>query len=482
METESFFELYRQRQIYYDNYMKLYSVLNKKYRYIDGLRFYHFLFPSNEFKGDFNTDYSRPNAIFLYKDHPVNLIGITDLKKRDKLHRRIMLQDTWLEDFKKYVDLSPLALCSGLSYRGRVNRLENAQKAHALIFDLDNVGINELENLLLRIGKKVSTRTLPQPTFIVISGTGLHIYYVFDEPIDLYPNIKLQLKALKYDLTFRIWDYKSTTQEKQIQYQSINQAYRMVGSDNSKYGLEVVAFKTGERVTIDYLNEYVIDEKNKVDLTKLFAPSKYTLEEAKENFPDWYQRVVIDKNKNANKWHIKRNLYDWWIRQIDLVKGGHRYYFLMCMSIYAVKCDIPKDELRKDMIRIFDQLKEVEHSNQLTKEDIHSALEIYDRSFYNFTINDIVKLTDIPILKNKRNYRKQETHLKLARNQLALLKELGEVNVGRPLGSGTKEELVKKYRKKHPNAGPTEIARALGISRTTVYKYMKEVPDHGKNN
>ena len=26
--------------------------------------------------------------------------------------------------------------------------------------------------------------------FLVLSGTGLHIYYVFQQPIDLYPNIK----------------------------------------------------------------------------------------------------------------------------------------------------------------------------------------------------------------------------------------------------------------------------------------------------
>ena len=35
------------------------------------------------------------------------------------------------------------------------------------------------------------------PTFLVLSGNGLHLYYVFEEPIDLYPNIKIQLKKPK---------------------------------------------------------------------------------------------------------------------------------------------------------------------------------------------------------------------------------------------------------------------------------------------
>jgi len=279
------------------------------------------------------------------------------------------------------------------------------------------------------------------------------------------------LKSLKYDLTFTLWDYKGTTKEKQIQYQSINQSFRMVGSINDKYNLEVISFKTGELVDIETLNQYVIEDKNKVDLNKPFAPTKYTLEEAKENFPDWYQRVIIDKNKNQNKWHIKKDLYNWWKNQYTKIKGGHRYYFLMCMSIYAVKCDIPKRELKKDMYEIYEKIKLIEHTNSLTKEDVHSALEIYDRAYYNFKIDDIIKLTDIRIEKNKRNYRKQEQHLKIARATRDILHENWREGNGRPKGSGTKENIVRNYIKEHPEDSPTEISKALGISRTTVYKY-----------
>ena len=77
------------------------------------------------------------------------------------------------------------------------------------------------------------------------------------------------------------------------------------------------------------------------------------------------------------------------------------------------------------------------------------------------------------IERNKRNYRKQETHLKIARGTKETLKELGEMNPeGRPVGSGTKEELVKEYIEKNPEDNPTEISKALNISRTTVYKYI----------
>lgn len=63
---------------------------------------------------------------------------------------------------------------------------------------------------------------------------------------------------------------------------------------------------------------------------------------------------------------------------------------------------------------------------------------------------------------------KTSRNLKRARGQLELLKEMGEVEVGRP----SKESLVREYLEDNPDHSPTEIARNLGISRTTVYKYI----------
>ena len=73
-----------------------------------------------------------------------------------------------------------LTLCSGLVYRGRSNKLEHAQRMNALIFDLDGVGLGELRNLFLRFGgDPEKLRRLPMPTFLVLSGTGLHCVLLF---------------------------------------------------------------------------------------------------------------------------------------------------------------------------------------------------------------------------------------------------------------------------------------------------------------
>lgn len=459
----------------HSDYKEVFQILNSKYEEVFGYDFYKYLFPNNENAGEFNTDFSKPNAIYLYQDEK-------DQEEKRRLRRRIMLNDTWENDYKSYVEGNPLTLCSGLSYRKRANKITNAQQMRALIIDLDGVGAGELENLFLRFGKNPATiRSLPIPTFLVMSGSGLHVYYVFKEPVDLYPNIKIQMKSLKYDLTFKIWEYKATSKEKQIQYQSINQAFRMVGSMNDKYGTPVKAFRVGEEVTLEYLNEYVIDKNNQVDINKPFKPSKMTKAEAKEAYPEWYQRVVVEKKIKLKKWDIKGKqgyaLYDWWKKQVGKIRGGHRYYYLMCLAIYACKCDVPKKQLKEDMAVMFDELKGVEHGNPLTEYDIESALETYDKEYYNFTIADIEKLTDVRIKRNKRNYRKQKLHLKIARGTRDILYENWREGAGRPKGSMNKEhpkeKLVKDYIKDHPADNPTQIAKALKISRPTVYKYMK---------
>lgn len=437
------------------------QILSSQYEQVKGYDFYRDIFPDNENEGEFNTDFSKPNAIYLYQD-----------EETKKMKRRIMLNDTWEHDYMNYVECNPMTLCSGLSYRRRANKLENAQRMNALIFDLDGVGEEELENIMyLTTMPPSQIRSIPMPTYMVASGTGLHLYYVFKEPIDLYPNIKVQLKSLKYDLTYRFWNPTATSKEEQIQYQSINQGFRMVGSINGKYGTEVVAFRTGNRFTIDDLNAYCDSKENQVDVNKPFRPTKITKEQAKEQYPEWYQRVVVGGDKRTKKWDIKGKqgyaLYEWWRTHATKIKGGHRYFYLMCMSIYACKCDVPFKKLKKDMADDFLIVAKSKHSNLLTEDDMKSALEMYSKEYYNFKIDDIEKLTDIRIERNKRNYRKQEQHMEVMR----AIQNVTNPNWREGNGRKPKKDIVKKWRKNNPTGKPKECIQATGLSKNTVYKW-----------
>ena len=444
------------------------TMLESQYTEINGFDFYRYIFPDNENSGELRTDFTKPNAVYLYQDGRDSGTGRL-------LRRRIMLADTWEDDYAEYVEGNPLTLCSGLSFRGKRNRLQNAQRMNALVFDLDGVGAHELRNLFLRFGKPAEwIRTMPMPTFLVASGGGLHVYYVFERPVDLFPNIKLQLKALKYDLTFRLWEFKATSTQKEIQYQSISQGFRMVGSVNGKYGNAVRAFQTGGRVTLEYLNQYAKPD-NRVDILKPFKPSRMTKAEAKEAYPEWYQRVVAGQQQKMKKWDIKGKqgyaLYEWWLRQIGEVKGGHRYYFMMCLVIYACKCDVPREKLEEDLYAAFEQLRLVEHDNPLTEDDIRSALETYNREYYNFTIADIEKLTDIRIERNKRNGRNQKKHMEVMRAVQSVVNPDWRQGNGRP----SAEKDIWEYMAAHKEARKAEVIRCTGKDKKTVYKYYDRI-------
>ena len=208
-----------------------------------------------------------------------------------------------------------------------------------------------------------------------------------------------------------------------------------------------------------------------------------TKEEAKIKFPEWYANT-FDENGNrrkdrpqSGKWDIKGKvhgsdpfaLYHWWMRQTDLAKGGHRYFFLMCMSIYASKCDVPKAKLREDMLTVFEELKNIEHENPLVKEDMESALEAYSKEYWNFTIDNISKITAVRIEKNKRNGRKQAQHLARARAVQVLDYPEGEWRNkdGRP----TARQTVSEWREANPEGKKIDCHRDTGLSRVTIDKW-----------
>ena len=124
-----------------ESFIKVESILSSHYEEIQGEDFYRYIFPKNQNKGEYSGDYSQPNAIYLYKDPE-------EKDSQRTLRRRIMLNDSWHQDYENYIKDNPMTLCSGLSYRGRRNRLENAQEMNALIFDLDAVSENEVKMLL----------------------------------------------------------------------------------------------------------------------------------------------------------------------------------------------------------------------------------------------------------------------------------------------------------------------------------------------
>lgn len=414
-----------------------------------------------------------------YKSNPIAYWKNEDAETG---HFRIMFEDTF-EEILVELQKADFAILNGSTYFGRRNVQSHVSKMYALPFDLDDVTDETLNAFL---SGAINGGAYPIPQYISLSGHGVHLYYVFERPIPMFPNIKLQLKELKYALTDKLWN-QYTSNTKKPQHQGINQGFRVIGGKTKPDAVEPIVrvFRLNEHPTnLDHLCEFVPDEF-RVDENKLFKESKITLEQAKKKYPEWYEKVVLNKDKRPKKWDIagKVNgdnpyaLYDWWKRQI---KGGaaygKRYFNIMCLAIYGVKCDVSFDKVQKDAYELIPFMNALNPNEPFTKADVNVALECYDDRYCTFPRKDIAKISGIHIEPNIRHYQKRKWHLEDIRAKKARMKVRGQSfknPEGRPEGSGTKEPLVKEYVAAHPEATVSEIARAVGISRTTVYKWMK---------
>ncbi len=412
-----------------------------------------------------------------YKANP---IGWWKNEDSSKGHYRILFDDTFEKTLTE-MQKADFSLLNCVTYFGRERKQEHASKMYAMIFDLDGLDDEKLNNFL---NAAYVADVYPIPNYICLSGHNAHLYYVFDEPISLYPNIRLQLKELKYALTEKIWNQYTSTLE-HVQKQGIFQAFRVVGGKTKTDATykKVHAFRLNEHpFNLDQLGKYIPDER-KVDTSKIFKESKYTLEDAKEKFPEWYEKVVLNKDKTPKAWDIKGKvhgddpyaLYHWWLWKIrQQATFGHRYFCIMMLAIYAIKNDVPEETLKEDAYSLIPLFDSYAPDHPFTKTDVDSALECFDERYRTFPRNDISHLSAIHIEPNKRNYLKQDQHLYLARRRKEDMKAMGlsmKSPEGRPKGSSKQKDIVLQWKKEHPRSTKAECNRQTGIDPKTIRRW-----------
>ena len=433
-------------------YRKKNEHLEKFLEPVEPYEFYREIFPEGSFerKGHFEDRKGNGIAVTVPKGEVDKATGIALQIEEDGKTKRCTITDE-LDELRELQD-TDFTIMSPISYFGLRRCGKNARYLYALVFDLDGVGMPQLRDTLHQMNKDI----LPQATFVVNSGTGLHLYYVLKEPVPMYPHNQKCLKELKYSLTRQIWN-KFTSTIKEPQMQGILQGFRVVGS-GSKLGREypVRAFRFGGPVELARLLDYIPDSNGEQQrLEGLMKKSRLSLAEAKEKYPDWYERRIVKKERRG-RWTVKRDLYDW---------------------IYAKKCGIDEDELRRDafaLLRPYDDMS-VEDINRFTKDDVVCALEMFNEDYVTFPRDDIAKISGLSMPVNKRNWRKQEQHLRLARGQLAILRDMGEIKQGRPVGSGTAQNQVSEWRQQHPEGRKADCHRDTGLDPKTIRKWWDDI-------
>lgn len=341
-------------------------------------------------------------------------------------------------------------LLGGCTYFNNWISKKSAKDIYALIIDMDNVYSGTLLNALRNDWKTANDEPLPMPTYIVNSGTGLHLYFVLNEPIPNYKSTTVNLDKL-----YRTLAIQQTTKRvylhKQVQW--FGQDFRMAGGLN-KYNWKNTVFRLGGKWDIDDL--CVAVGLNDIHFSR-YGEKRVKPQIKKKNY------------KVRNGWKSNRAFYDYTLRNCrDKTKEGNRYTSMCALSVIAWKCGVSLEELESDLKSLLPDYNK-NAMRQIKEKEIYSAMKMYNAKAMLTQRESLEHWQGWEYRPIKRNGRKREQHLQLARGIRALKKQMGENVSGN--GRPTKSHLVVEYRKNNPLGTKSECVTQTGLSRSTVYKY-----------
>lgn len=383
----------------------------------------------------------------------------------------------------------PFVIISPVSYTGKRRTKANARYLYAIAIDIDAVDAENLDNLLYQSDPSRPHITFPQPQIIVNSGSGIHAYFLLETPAPMFKDAYPILNKIKKELTRRMWN-KGTTHEdpNKPQFQGNCQGFRVPGTQ-TKFFTKVTAFqninpKVKPYYTIadlTYNGNFLTEDEVTLLRKGTYKPSRVTLQQARELYPEWYERRIV-QGHTSGRWYIKRDLYDWWKAKImEGASVGHRYFCLMALAVYATKCNISEEEFRSDLLSFvepFDGLSYTrKEEDRFTVEDALDAAAAYKESYCTFPIEDLRDITGIEILRNQtRKFRKQEEHLKRAR----IIRDGLYENWREGSGRKSKQETVLLWIIDNPTGTKYSCGKELCIDKKTVRKWWVDGPEAAK--
>lgn len=380
--------------------------------------------------------------IFGDLDQIVPIVFITEDEDKHILPMRI---DEALEQCVGRNDV----LLGGCTYFNNWISKRSAKDIYTFIIDMDNVYSGTLLNALRNDWRTANNEPLAMPTYIVNSGTGLHLYFVLKERI---PNYHVSTENL--DRLYRALAIQQTTRRvylhKQVQW--FGQDFRMAGGQN-KYGWINTVFKVGEKWDID-------------DLAKQVGLKDVHFIRYGEKRSEKPQIRAKRKKKKCTGWKSNRAFYDYAVKTCrEKTKEGNRYTSMCALSVIAWKCNVSQDELEKDLISLLPDYNRGA-TRIIKQKEIYSAMKMY---------NEKAMLTQRESLENwqgweykpiKRNGRKQALHLERAR----AVQKIDYPN-NEWAGRKPKCDLVQQWRREHPAGKKIDCERDTGLSRHTILKW-----------
>ena len=350
-------------------------------------------------------------------------------------------------------------LIGGCTYFNNWISKKSAKSLYTFIIDYDNAYSGVLLHALQNNWESANGEPFPMPTYIVNSGTGLHLYFVMTEPIPVYhsmtQNIDKLYRALAIQQSRRVYV--------QTQIQWFGQDFRCAGGLN-KYDWENTVFKVGDK--------WDIDELGKAVGLKDVHFIRYGEKRQKKKGERRKRQKIVG-------WKTDRAFYDYALRNCkEKTTEGHRYLSMCALSVIAYKCGVDQYELETDLESLLPVYNKGA-MRQIKPKEIQSALKMYNEKAMATPRESLEHWQGWEYHPIKRNGQKQRDHLEEARAIRDIRSrrrgEAWDAHNGRKKGSGSKAEQVQKWRSDHPEGKKADCIRETGLSKPTVYKWWDEI-------
>ena len=329
---------------------------------------------------------------------------------------------------------------------------ETLSDFYAIVIDLDGVSAADLYCLL-----KAEVKSL-MPTYIVNSGGGVHLVYVFEKPIVAYKfrhqTIKQMIHAVCEVFRKKRYGYKIDPMSA-----SLVHPYRVIGS-KTKLGKTCVAFRVGQKWSVNKM------------LKKLGIQTDVFKDKATRQKIAQEKKAASDGEKKEKKVSMPcghKNFYNFFVLQMTNVEEGHRYLALFALAVVAYKCRVKREEVEDLISALIDVYNQREHTDTVKEYELKKAMYGYSIKYVGVKAEQLEKWTGLTFPRNSVKRRpkgqrlKRNEHLKVARD------------IRNTKLTETKEILMRRCLQANPSATLVELMDELGWSKPTVIKYRRKI-------
>ena len=462
--------------------------------------------PSTFYENLFSNLIDRPDEMFFEKSKKDKQGNVIETKKQEyklvlnKYDDKSKVKKIDLDQIEEYFDYNDVAISPCLFF-GNYRRKRLLNYVGAFVLDIDKVRPKDMSLFLELFAEK----KMLVPTYVVNSGSGVHFYYVLDQMFRcdvgsyeannriatiVYNGLYEDIKSVGYPNGQKHW---------------IGQDYRVVGS-KTKLNQTCSAFETGNLYTIQYLIDYFRININQTTHYASHDMMKYAKSIAKDlelELPDFnnsketYQFIADHKDaayqvrearrkrreesEKKQKKKSKKKLM-WYRNTIEYIKRwtmiGNRFNCLKALAVIAYKQEVPFDIFERDLKEIVefwnttrrekDRKWEQDRFNEKNLEAIIRLFE-HCEPYHNTSAETLEEWlgTNFKKIGVKRNGRKQEVHLKIARATRDIINE----NWRDGNGVKPKKDIVQEWQKANPNGKKADCIKETGLTKPTVYRW-----------